>query len=278
MYLENGNLVTNFSRRLLVGHPVNGPRTPGIPGLSEAQAEALDTLHEIGRRHELKQPMRTGDIRFVNNLAMMHRRDTYIDSAENHRHLLRLWLHNPDTSWNLPLDLQLAWERIFNDGERKESWHFVKFSPAGERYMDLVWESPGPKGGRDHHHHHLRLPLVTKTRHFFIPVVTYLTFLSDMRHKIVSIQIVLVKQDLYEHLSFPLYSDTQRVSDISPSFLVSNLDRTIVRSKSNHSPKAQIFVSHPSLALGKCQPIPVRNRAGFLLDSAAHCADLVMKS
>lgn len=149
MYLEDGKLITNFSRRLLVGHHLNGPRTPGIPGLSEAQSEALDTLHETGRQHEVRQPMVKGDIRFINNLALMHRRDTFIDDLDDHRHLLRLWLNNPESCWKLPQDLQLAWERIFNDDQRDSAWHFVRFTPSGICYAEPLWQLAGPAPAPD---------------------------------------------------------------------------------------------------------------------------------
>ncbi|KAI5861635.1 hypothetical protein GGS23DRAFT_611765 [Durotheca rogersii] len=137
LYFEDGKLLTNFSKRSLVGNVPLSPRSPGIPGLTEAQAEALDALHAIGRRHELKQTMEEGDIRFINNLALMHRRSPYRDSKDNYRHLLRLWLHNPSLCWKLPMDLQLAWERTFRDESRDEKWHFAKIESPDP-------PSPGP--------------------------------------------------------------------------------------------------------------------------------------
>ncbi|RSL74380.1 hypothetical protein CEP53_000257 [Fusarium sp. AF-6] len=145
LYYEDGKVITNYSRRILCGEPSNGPRTPGIPGLSEAQAEAIDALHAIGRRHELKQSMEKGDIRFVNNLAIMHRRDPYGDTTHDHRHLLRLWLHSDSQCWKLPLDLELAWERVFNDHERKEEWHLVQYSSTGEQHVVPVWDDSDPR-------------------------------------------------------------------------------------------------------------------------------------
>ena len=148
MAVRDGKLITNFSRRLLVGHPITGPRTPGIPSLTEAQAEALDTLHEVGRKHEIQQRMMKGDIRFINNLALMHRRNTFLNSDENHRHLLRLWLHNPQLCPSLPADLRLAWDRIFNDHEREEEWHYLKLSSHKGQYIEPLWEGRRLDSGR----------------------------------------------------------------------------------------------------------------------------------
>ncbi|KAF5531751.1 taurine catabolism dioxygenase [Fusarium napiforme] len=101
LYWEDEKLITNYSRRILVGESIE-PRTPGIPGLTEAQAEAIDALHAIGRRHELQQSMHQ--------------------------------------------DLRLAWERVFNDLERQEEWHFVQYSPTGEQHVIPVWSKPGGDG------------------------------------------------------------------------------------------------------------------------------------
>lgn len=152
LYLQDGKVITNFSRRCLVGHATTGPRTPGIPGLTEAQAEALDALHAIGRRHELRISMQTGDIRFINNMGLMHRRDTYRDgepddgtpaSLDQRRYLLRLWLHNPDACWSLPPLLRLAWERIFRDPERDGHWDLIDLDGSGRIRSDLIWKDKG---------------------------------------------------------------------------------------------------------------------------------------
>ncbi|KAF9773521.1 hypothetical protein IL306_008651 [Fusarium sp. DS 682] len=147
LYLEDDKVITNYSRRILIGEENNGPRTRGIPGLTEAQAEAIDALHAIGRKYELKQSMEKGDIRFINNLAVMHRRDPYADTTHHHRHLLRLWLHNDSLCWKLPMDLQLAWERVFHDHERQEEWHIVKYTSTGEQQVIPVWTKPGQGPG-----------------------------------------------------------------------------------------------------------------------------------
>lgn len=135
-----------------MGHATTGPRTPGIPGLTEAQAEALDALHAIGRRHELRTLMQAGDIRFVNNMGLMHRRNTYQDddpldgtlaSLGQRRHLLRLWLHNPDACWSLPPPLRLAWERIFRDTERNGYWDLIDMDGSGGFRSSVIWRDKG---------------------------------------------------------------------------------------------------------------------------------------
>lgn len=148
-----------------MGHDATGgPRTRGIPGLSEAQAEALDTLHVIGRRHELITSMEPGDIRFVNNMGLMHRREVYsdvktgdvgtlgIDRLQIHeqggdnggerqmRHLMRLWLHNPQKCWALPPALELAWRRVYGDSDRVERWDLLVVDQEGKVWSKPIWQ------------------------------------------------------------------------------------------------------------------------------------------
>ncbi|KAI0599894.1 hypothetical protein F4775DRAFT_98737 [Biscogniauxia sp. FL1348] len=138
MFFEDGKLIVNFSKQTLVGHLPVKPRTPGIPGLSEAQAEALDALDYIGRKNAYSQPSHKGDIRLFNNLALMHRRDAFTDSEDNYRHLLRLWLHNDSQCWKLPKALEVAWDRTFRDTERPEKWHIAK--NGSTRLVTPLWQ------------------------------------------------------------------------------------------------------------------------------------------
>lgn len=129
LYYHDHRLIASFSRRLLVGNAPFSPRTRGIPGLTEAQAEALDAVHFAARACEIKPRMERGDLRFVNNMALLHRREAFAnptgEDAARGRHLVRMWLHNDEgRCWRLPAALRLAWARVFEDqeGEREERW------------------------------------------------------------------------------------------------------------------------------------------------------------
>ncbi|GIC94644.1 TauD/TfdA family dioxygenase [Aspergillus udagawae] len=78
------------------------PRTQGIPPLTEAQAEALDTLHFLAQRFQLRLDFHKGDIQYINNLSLLHAREAYTDSPEQQRHLMRLWLRDPQLAWEVP--------------------------------------------------------------------------------------------------------------------------------------------------------------------------------
>lgn len=118
LYFHHGKIIFSFSRRLLVGHPPYNPRSEGIPGLTEAQAEALDAVHFAARKYEIRPTMQKGDLRFVNNMGLLHCREAFQDDKNNARHLIRLWLHNESMCWKLPRPLQLAWARVFEDDRK----------------------------------------------------------------------------------------------------------------------------------------------------------------
>ena len=117
LYFHEGKAILNASRRLLLRHP-RSPRTKGIPGLSEAQAEALDALHFIAEKHEISPAIEKGDMRFFNNMGILHRREALENDEACERHLIRIRLNNEAKCWKLPMPLNLAWARVFEDDER----------------------------------------------------------------------------------------------------------------------------------------------------------------
>ncbi|KAI1880189.1 hypothetical protein JX265_001810 [Neoarthrinium moseri] len=131
-FYHKEKLIASFSRRLLVGHEPYDKRTPGIPGLTEKQAEALDAVHFIGRKHEIKPLMEKGDLRFINNMGVLHRREAFQDSVARARHLVRIWLNNEMMCWKLPRELRVAWARVFEDDERESHWDIVPPREGGK--------------------------------------------------------------------------------------------------------------------------------------------------
>lgn len=135
LYWEDGNIIWVYSQRLLTGSMPHSPRTPGIPGLTLRQANAIGYVQYVSGKHAIKTSMEKGDIRFVNNMGIMHCRESFKDSSENKRHLLRLWLHNPEYCWELPRDLRLPWARAFEDTERPVN---IEFDPVLDAHGKLT--------------------------------------------------------------------------------------------------------------------------------------------
>ncbi|KAK7988934.1 lin1 family protein [Apiospora arundinis] len=115
-------IALQYARRYFVGFGAL-PRSPDIPPISEAQAEALDTLHFLGDKFCVNTDFQKGDMQYVNNLAVFHARDGFTDSPEKKRHLLRLWLRDPENAWETPEVLRPRWAQLY-DGITPESQVF----------------------------------------------------------------------------------------------------------------------------------------------------------
>lgn len=94
------------------------PRSSNIPGLTEVQAEALDALHFLAQKHQIRTSVEKGDMRFINNMGLLHCREAFEDGPVNKRHLMRIWLNNRDLCWKLPWSLRLAWARVFEEDRK----------------------------------------------------------------------------------------------------------------------------------------------------------------
>ncbi|KZP03183.1 Clavaminate synthase-like protein [Athelia psychrophila] len=110
-YLHD-RLIIQYARRSFTGFQ-GLPRSTGIPPISEAQAEALDTLHFLAEKYALSLDFQKGDIQYVNNLSVFHARDGFRDDKEHTRHLVRLWLRNEELAWTIPAYLDPNWQRLY---------------------------------------------------------------------------------------------------------------------------------------------------------------------
>lgn len=75
---------------------------PGVPRYTPAQADALELYRRTIRECAAEIPFLPGDVQFLNNYVTMHTRRAYDDWPEpsRKRHLLRLWLSDPDSHPN----------------------------------------------------------------------------------------------------------------------------------------------------------------------------------
>ncbi|KAI1121133.1 TfdA family taurine catabolism dioxygenase TauD [Nemania abortiva] len=107
-------IALQYARRYFVGFGAL-PRNPNIPPITEAQAEALDTLHFLGDKFCVNTDFQKGDMQYINNLAIFHARDGFTDTPEKRRHLIRLWLRDPENAWETPSVLQWRWDQLYKD-------------------------------------------------------------------------------------------------------------------------------------------------------------------
>lgn len=100
------------------------PRPAHLPKLTPQQVEALDAIESIAQATQLEIPTKAGDIHFINNLAVLHRREGFVNgqSLEQRRHLVRMRLRDEELGWSIPPDLMPEWSRAF-DTKASRVWH-----------------------------------------------------------------------------------------------------------------------------------------------------------
>ncbi len=71
---------------------------PGVPPLTAVQKEAIRLYRETALEFSVDIPFLPGDVQFLNNCVTLHARRSYDDwpEPERKRHLLRLWLSDPE--------------------------------------------------------------------------------------------------------------------------------------------------------------------------------------
>ncbi|KAH8891471.1 Clavaminate synthase-like protein [Thozetella sp. PMI_491] len=129
IFYEDSKLIINFGRAPLIGN-VAYPRSARLPALTQHQAEALDAIEAIARATELHIRTQAGDLHFINNLAILHRREGFVDgqSPTEKRHLVRSRLRSSKYGWSIPDGLKPDWSEAFEKpGSRR--WHIEPIPP-----------------------------------------------------------------------------------------------------------------------------------------------------
>ncbi|KAG9257812.1 uncharacterized protein F5Z01DRAFT_302356 [Emericellopsis atlantica] len=131
LFHHEGRLMMNFGRTPLIGNETH-PRCESLPSLSERQLEALDAVEKIARATELAITTRPGDLHFINNLAVLHRRQGFVDgaAAAEKRHLVRMRLRDDQLGWAIPDELRNEWYQAFDEHRRSKVWHLVPMPPG----------------------------------------------------------------------------------------------------------------------------------------------------
>ena len=124
IFYHEQRLIMNFGRAALMGSASN-PRPADLPGLSSIQVEALDAIESIAKATQLEMQTMQGDIHFINNLAVLHRREGFVNgpASDQRRHLVRMRLRDDALGWAIPEDLTRDWTRAFDDTGLGRFWH-----------------------------------------------------------------------------------------------------------------------------------------------------------
>ncbi|WP_157793102.1 TauD/TfdA family dioxygenase [Bordetella genomosp. 8] len=120
-------------------HIESAQKLDGVPRLTEAQREAVQTVARLADQHSLTVELRRGDLQFFNNHVIYHSRTDYQDHAEadRKRTLLRLWLAVPD-SRRLPDAFAPFYGSTAPGALRGGILH-----ASGRRYAFPDWEAAG---------------------------------------------------------------------------------------------------------------------------------------
>ena len=92
--------------------------------LTETDIEAFDLIDRTvaGPGFALSMDLQKGDLQIINNFTVLHSRTEYTDAPGRKRHLLRLWLYNPDA--------------------RRDGHRLVElFAPPHSRFSDTPWRA-----------------------------------------------------------------------------------------------------------------------------------------
>jgi hypothetical protein len=107
-----GRLMTSIDPNRFGPHPASGESS--IPVLNQDQKYALQKLEEAALSSQLKLDLKRGDLLFLNNWALLHRREAYDDDETTSRHLVRLWLRSTERGWRVPLRMLLPWKTAYD--------------------------------------------------------------------------------------------------------------------------------------------------------------------
>ncbi|CAN9426503.1 unnamed protein product [Alternaria alternata] len=121
LYEQDGRTILSYSRRPLIGLP-DYPRRAALEPLTDIQVEALNTLEHLANQFAFAFEFRTGDIQFVNNLALLHGREAFRcrEVVGTRRHLLRMFLKDGDDDYPLPNKLQSIMQELYDHDVEEE--------------------------------------------------------------------------------------------------------------------------------------------------------------
>jgi hypothetical protein len=134
LHYHQGKVILNFSRRTLTSNDKfpRSRQSSTLEPLTEAQAEALDAIHFAAMKHGLEVNLLPGDICFINNLGLMHGRNSFEDSNESKRYFLRLWLRDPEKAWGIPDGLRHIHDLVFApQPDIEDHWDIDPYSVPG---------------------------------------------------------------------------------------------------------------------------------------------------
>ncbi|PSN63809.1 Clavaminate synthase-like protein [Corynespora cassiicola Philippines] len=120
LFFSKGKPICQLVKAPLLGSP-RIPRDSRMPALSKEQAHALNVVEGLAKRFSVKLDRQKGDIQFINNLSIMHARSAYGTSRQRSpRHLLRMFLRDPELEWDKPASFKNNFDDPFTPGRHQD--------------------------------------------------------------------------------------------------------------------------------------------------------------
>ncbi|KAF2268145.1 Clavaminate synthase-like protein [Lojkania enalia] len=121
LFFADGKPICQMVKAPLIGGP-QLPRSKEMPALSIEQHHALEVVEDLARCFGTQLDRQNGDIQFINNLSIMHARSAYGGDRKqpSSRHLMRMFLRDPETMWKKPKVYNAQFEKPFLRGRKQE--------------------------------------------------------------------------------------------------------------------------------------------------------------
>ena len=74
----------------------------------------------MAEKYAVSLNFKKGDVQFANNLSIFHARDGFTNTEEKQRHLVRLWLRDPENAWETPKALNERWEKVYGNVQEEK--------------------------------------------------------------------------------------------------------------------------------------------------------------
>ena len=112
------------------GHDVGGSVAAHGPEganteMGSLEKQPLDEVEKVARELQLEIKTQPGDMHFINNFTVLHRREGFVDGPESQqrRHLVRMRLRSSELGWSVPEELQEDWDSAFSGDAATEQWN-----------------------------------------------------------------------------------------------------------------------------------------------------------
>ena len=97
--------------------------------MTPERERALTAVNDLAKKMCIKIDSEAGDIQLFNNLAMVHARDGFVDSAARRRHLVRLGVRDPEYQWIRPARFKEQFETAYQVPMSEQIMPAVDFDP-----------------------------------------------------------------------------------------------------------------------------------------------------